>query len=356
MNIKKVLIFFFTHLLLFFSIYCETQDISVLQAASELNLDIWWEPITQEVIFKKNNLEASFKINEPLILFVNHLEKNKMGNSVFSTPPYIKDGIAYIDNGFYSVLKTFFSIDEYEQNYRVGAIVIDPGHGGSDPGCVSSYIENNKRIILYEKDIALKVALSLYSMLKTGYPDKKIILTRNKDVYPTLEQRVNMANAVKIKKNESILYVSIHVNASLDSRASGYEVWYLPPDYRREVLDKKTVPAEIHTILNSMMEEEFTMESILLAQNILDGMTAKIGAQSKNRGIRANQWFVVRNVKMPSVLIELGFLTNKEEIKLLNSSTYLKKCTEGIYNGLSEFIVNFEKPEIAAKNKSEENK
>lgn len=78
--------------------------------------------------------------------------------------------------------------------------MIDPGHGGKDPGCVGSYVENKKTFVLYEKNIALKVSLDLYNMLKKTYPDKKILLTRNKDVYPTLEDRVNMANSVKLKK------------------------------------------------------------------------------------------------------------------------------------------------------------
>ena len=327
--------FFSIFLLIFLCLKAFSAGVSVTDAAGKLDLDISWDPLSQELIFIKNNSQVSCKIGESLIIFDNE-------KADFTPPPYQKDGLTFISGEMYKKLETFFAVPQKEQNYRVGVILIDPGHGGKDPGCVSSYVENKKTFVLYEKDIALKVSLDLYKMLKKAYPDKKILLTRNKDVYPTLEDRVNMANSVKLKKNESILYVSIHVNASLSSKAAGFEVWYLPPEYRREVVDKKNVPKEIHSILNSMMEEEFTMESILMAQNILDGLDAQIGKKSPNRGIRENQWFVVRNVKMPSVLIELGFISNKTEIKLLNSPDYLKKCSLGIYNGLSAFISNFE--------------
>ena len=323
--------FFSIFLLVFLCLKAFSAGVSVTDAAGRLDLDISWDPLSQELIFIKNNSQVSCKIGESLIIFDNE-------KADFTPPPYQKDGLTFISGEMYKKLETFFAVPQKEENYRVGVILIDPGHGGKDPGCVGSYVENKKTFVLYEKDIALKVSLDLYKMLKKAYPDKKILLTRNKDVYPTLEDRVNMANSVKLKKNESILYVSIHVNASLSSKAAGFEVWYLPPEYRREVVDKKTVPKEIH----SMMEEEFTMESILMAQNILDGLDAQIGKKSPNRGIRENQWFVVRNVKMPSVLIELGFISNKTEIKLLNSPDYLKKCSLGIYNGLSAFISNFE--------------
>ena len=91
-----------------------------------------------------------------------------------------------------------------------------------------------------------------------------------------------------------------------------------------------------------MMEEEFTTESILIAKFILDGMEEQIGDKSENRGLKAESWFVVRNARMPSVLIELGFVTNDTEVRLLSDKGYLQKCAAGIYNGLVNFISYFE--------------
>jgi N-acetylmuramoyl-L-alanine amidase len=184
----------------------------------------------------------------------------------------------------------------------------------------------------------------LYSRLKSAYPDKNISLTRSTDKFLSLSQRTDIANSIKLKDKEAILYISIHVNASLDKKASGYEVWYLSPGYRRTVLDKNsTDDKNLFPILNSMMEEEYTTESILIAKFIMDGIQAQVEKLSSPRGIKAEEWFVVRNANMPSVLIEVGFLTNQEEAMNLNSDSYLQKTTQGIYNGISAFVTHFER-------------
>ena len=243
----------------------------------------------------------------------------------------------------FTQLEDFFKQFNTGAFFRIGAILIDPGHGGRDPGTVGSYIENGKTIPVYEKNIALTVSLALDELLRKTYPDKKILLTRSGDTYPSLEDRVEMANGVPLKKNEAILYISIHANAApFNKKPYGFEVWYLPTDYRRDLIDKNAASKEIIHILNSMMEEEFSTESILIAKNISDGLDAQIGKESKNRGLKEKEWYVVRNAKMPSVLIELGFVTNPEEAKRLNTPSYLQKCAQGIYNGLTAFISRFE--------------
>ena len=95
-----------------------------------------------------------------------------------------------------------------------------------------------------------------------------------------------MANKVPLKKNEAILYISIHANASPFNKAPyGFEIWYLPTDYRRDVIDKNATSKEIAHILNIMLEEEFSTESILIAKNISDGLDAQIGKESKRKGM-----------------------------------------------------------------------
>ena len=135
------------------------------------------------------------------------------------------------------------------------------------------------------------------------------------------------------------------MNASLNKQSSGYEVWYLSPGYRRTVIDSSKVSEDksLLPILNSMMEEEYTTESILMSKFIMDGLQAQIGDQTKARGIKAEEWFVVRNANMPSVLIEVGFVTNEKEALNLNSDTYLQKTALGIYNGIQAFVTHFER-------------
>ena len=95
--------------------------------------------------------------------------------------------------------------------------------------------------------------------------------------------------------------------------------------------------------LNEMMEEEYTTESILIAKFIMDGLNSQLGSKTVSRGIKAEEWFVVKNSKMPSVLVELGFLTNYEEACNLNDTAYLQKSALGIYNGISAFVTHFER-------------
>lgn len=185
----------------------------------------------------------------------------------------------------------------------------------------------------------------LYERLHAAYPDKQIILTRSTDKFLTLGERTDIANNVKVGENEAVLFISVHVNSSLNKTSSGYEVWYLSPGYRRTVLDKSAVDGDknLFPILNSMLEEEYTTESIMIAKFIMDGLSAQIGKESTARGIRAEEWFVVKNSNMPAVLIELGFVSNEKEALLLNDDKYLKKATLGIYNGIAAFITHFER-------------
>ena len=165
------------------------------------------------------------------------------------------------------------------------------------------------------------------------------------DVFLTLQERTEIANSVKLKADEAVLYISVHVNASLDQKAHGYEVWYLSPGYRRTVIDSKDADNDpkLFPILNSMMEEEYTTESILIAKFIMDGLQSQVGDLTLARGIKAEEWFVVRNSNMPSVLVELGFLTNYKEACLLNDKSYLQKTALGIYNGITAFVTHFER-------------
>lgn len=312
------------------------KTISAADAAKALDADVAWNPLSQEITFTVGEHTAQCRIGKPLVFF------DYREAAVTYAPQMSMDAQPILPAALFTQLEDFFKRFNTGSFFRVGAVLIDPGHGGRDPGTVGSYIENGKTIPVYEKNIALTVSLALDELLRKTYPDKKIILTRSGDTYPSLEERVEMANGVPLQKNEAILYISIHANASLSNRASGFEVWYLPPEYRRNLIDKTTASKEIVHILNSMMEEEFSTESILIAKNISDGLDAQIGKESKNRGLKEKEWYVVRNAKMPSVLIELGFVTNPEEAKRLNTPSYLQKCAQGIYNGLTAFISRFE--------------
>lgn len=314
-----------------------TAAINLIDHAQKNGMTIYWDPLAENGIIEKNGHQISFHSGDEIVL-------QDFTTLALTDPPVVQDGALLVSQSFVDTAELFFKTETDENPFRIGAILIDPGHGGKDPGALAEHTVNGKKIVVREKDVNLKVGLMLYDRLKTAYPDKKILMTRNKDVFISLSQRTEIANSVQLKENEAILYISVHVNASLDKKASGYEVWYLTPGYRRQVLDENEVDDKtLLPILNGMMEEEYTQESILIAKFVLDAIGAQVGNLSAPRGIKAEEWFVVRNANMPSVLVETGFLTNQKEAALLADDDYLQKVSLGIYNGLSAFVAHFER-------------
>jgi N-acetylmuramoyl-L-alanine amidase len=259
--------------------------------------------------------------------------------------PYRENGLLRFPETFVSGLKRAFdsSIQNEQSHYRIAAIVVDPGHGGKDPGAQGTHKINGKTITASEKDITLESSRYLYSRLSAAYPDKRVLLTRDRDTYPTLEERVLLANSVPLKDNEAILYVSIHANASMNKNARGYEVWYLSPDYRRDNLVDRKKYGDTAAIMNDMLQEEFTNESIMIARAINRRIGEAMGRSLPGRGEpKAEEWYVVRNARMPSVLVELGFITNETDVQILLGEESLKKLTDAIYKGITDFVTSFE--------------
>ncbi|WP_051537775.1 N-acetylmuramoyl-L-alanine amidase [Treponema sp. C6A8] len=314
--------------------------LSLLESAKNKGMTVYWDSLSETGMIEKAGHQLSFRNGEGIVVL----------DSLYlqlTDAPEIANNQIMVSQKFLSDAETFFS-QKTETPFKVGAILIDPGHGGKDPGALKTYKIGGKSVTIREKDINLKVGKMLYDRLKTAYPDKKIVLTRSSDLFISLGERTEIANSVKVKENEAVLFISIHVNSSLNKSSSGYEVWYLSPNYRRTVIDKSSIASDenaLFPILNSMTEEEFTTESIMIAKFIMDGLQAQIGKESTARGIRAEEWFVVKNSNMPAVLVELGFVSNEKEALLMNDDKYLKKATLGIYNGLSAFITHFERSE-----------
>ena len=335
---KKSLVFFFTLLASFFTLpVFAVNDISLLDKSKNNGMTIYWDSLSESGMIEKNGHQLSFRNGESIVL----LDSVRM---MITDAPELRDNQLYVSKKFLDDSEEFFN-QKSEMPFKVGAILIDAGHGGKDPGALKTYKINGKNVTIQEKDITLKVSKMLAERLKASYPGKQIILTRDKDVFLSLGERTDIANSVKVGENEAVLFISVHVNSSLNKTSSGYEVWYLSPGYRRNVLDKSTVDVNenLFPILNSMLEEEYTAESIMIAKFIMDGLQGQIGKESTARGIKAEEWFVVKNSNMPSVLIELGFVSNEREALLLNDEKYLKKATLGIYNGIAAFITHFER-------------
>lgn len=176
-------------------------------------------------------------------------------------------------------------------------IVIDAGHGGvEEPGCIFSDT--------YEKDICLQIAKKLEAKLQKEY--KTVIMTRTTDINVDLGERPEIAN-----RKQADIFVSIHQNAlENDEITSGVETWYHPT--------KDT-------------------ESKILAQMIQEDVVQSTGANDLGTK-ESKELAVTKNTKMPSCLVETGFLSSTEERKKLISSSYQDKIVEGIYNGIQSYF------------------
>ncbi len=316
-------------------------DESLDAAAKRLGARLVYDPLTGTGSVERSDFRVAFKTGFPFFSFDGALRRLE--------PVRAEGGVLTLPESSGSALAAYFSERETERksHFRVAVIVIDPGHGGKDPGAIGEHKVGSGTLRVLEKDLALATALRLRDRLRSAFPDRDIVMTRDTDTYPTLEERVAKAHSVELESNEAVIYVSIHANASFNKKANGYEVWYLDPDYRRRDLvdPKKASEADpsIVSIWNNMLEEEYTTESFMLAKRISTRLAETLGDATRNRGIRAEQWFVVRNAKMPSVLVELGFVTEPDEARKLADRAYLSKLGDAVYNGVVDFIDNFEK-------------
>jgi N-acetylmuramoyl-L-alanine amidase len=319
------------------------QEKNILSLTSDLGAVLEWDPLRETGVISFGDDRISIAVGTDSAL-INYRLK------VHIDPPARKGGGVWLTTAAVGAIGDAVQKDRLAhagEHLRVQYILLDPGHGGKDSGAVGSVASGKKQVPLMEKDITLSVGRALAGLLKEGFPDKEVILTRTDDTFVSLEDRVVIANGLLEKTKDTILYVSIHANTSpFNKTASGFEVWCLPPSYERTLVDEKAAGKEnldILPILNSMREEEISLESTMLAQNILSGLDASIGEKSGNRGLRQNDWYVVRNARMPAVLTEVGFVSNAEEAARLTDTPYLNEVAQGMYSGVKAFIQGFER-------------
>lgn len=320
------------------------QEVSLENLLRQTGAELRWNPHLGQGLLSRGEITAAFRpglswivLNGEKIIEAGVIEETE-GRLVFSSEAANR------------IIDIFSPAGQGNSNYHLSTILIDPGHGGRDSGAVHKWPVDGMEYSLNEKDIVLEISLRVRDVLERKYPDKKVMLTRDSDVYPSLEERIALANGVELGIQEGMIYLSIHANASLNPFASGYEVWYLPEDYRRTLVGFKALGdggSEIAPIVNTLWEAEFTHESIRLADMILSHFGFNLGPDIPNRGRREESWFVVRNARMASVLVEVGFITHRDEARRLRQPDYLRKISNAIYSGIVDFVNYFESREIA---------
>ena len=314
--------------------------VDLLQLAEELGAVLEWNPVRQLGVLAAGDRRVALRVGTPWVL-VDGTDPLFVGDVVR------RAGAVEIPSMGADELRRVLQAGTGPPVHRIGAILIDPGHGGKDPGAVGNHVMDGRDVTLFEKDIVLETSIVLHRLLSEGFPDKKVVMSRDDDRYITLEQRTALANSLLDETGAVVIFISIHANASLSKVARGFEVWHLPEDHRRDVLPDSSAAKsrKLAPILNSVQEEEFTRDSQLLAHTIIDHFQHRVGDRSLNRGVHEESWFVVRNAKMPAVLVELGFATNKREAALLADPGYLRTLAEAIYSAVAAFVATYEESE-----------
>jgi N-acetylmuramoyl-L-alanine amidase len=225
-------------------------------------------------------------------------------------------------------------------------VVIDAGHGGEDPGALG-------RTGLREKDVNLDIAKRLANILRSS--GVEVVMTRSSDKFISLPGRVNITNSTNAD-----LFISIHSNASRTRSLNGFEVYYPAPginDSNRAYSSARTYPLksqhvqlasqslELKAIVWDMIYTSNQSESIALSRSICRAMDAN--SDSRIIGIKGARFAVLKGSRIPAVLIETAFVSNREEESLLKSSAYREKVAENIADGIRNFSRVYSGMEIA---------
>ncbi|MBR2425887.1 MAG: N-acetylmuramoyl-L-alanine amidase [Lentisphaeria bacterium] len=231
----------------------------------------------------------------------------------FLAPVLYLDKRAYIsENDFLKVIDPIFRA-RLQKKHPVRTIMIDPGHGGSDPGAPGP--------ILREKQINLLVALKLKRALEhLGF---KVIMTRERDIFPSLSARSALC-----AQRKPDLFISIHCNSAGNKRVNGVETFLVTPPRAASTADKTprvtSYPGNLSDRNNARLAYEI-QTGILKFTNAGD------------RGIRHARFAVLRGATCPAVLIECGFLSNLEEGRKLAMNEYQNRLVAGIISGIARY-------------------
>lgn len=218
----------------------------------------------------------------------------------------------------------------------VKKIVIDPGHGGKDPGAMAFGLK--------EKDIVLDIAKKLAPALKKEL-GCDVVLTRKDDSFISLEERTAIANT-----NNADLFISLHINAHQSAKVRGLETYYLNLTTNAEAMrvaarENATSThqmSELQDILSDIMKNSKIDESSRLAQQVHNSILSEADkrgfSEIKNLGVKQAPFYVLIGAQMPAILIELAFISNEKDVDNLKSTTFIDMLTKEISDGVRAYI------------------
>lgn len=271
-----------------------------------------------------------FNLFDPFRIVIDIYPKDAPPGPVLTTPPPAEKipKPAQPAGGGYSLAR--------QLGLGVRTIILDPGHGGTDPGCLDPAGPK-------EKDLTLDIALKLKAILEAE-TDLAVVLTRETDIYVPLETRTIVAN-----QRKADLFISIHVNATRLKTRKGVETFFLnfSPDpavnelaAKENATTTKTI-GEMDKIVKKIAQNSRIIESRELAQKIQSNLTTYLSERYtdvKDLGAKGGPLWVLLGSDMPAILIEVAHLSNPDEAKRLQSALFRQNVARGIFEGIKAYI------------------
>jgi len=321
------------------TLFNNVRYVPLLRFSNYYSLDLDWDLVSQRIELRKNGKSVVLRPNSNFILVDGQAITLEHPVEYTNGAPYIPVGAAaFISEEIFKLPAKPVPAVKW---HTIKTVVIDPGHGGKDPGAIGRYGTK-------EKDVVLDISRRLKKRLeKRGI---KVYLTRDKDVFIPLHKRAKIAESKKAN-----LFISVHANASRYRRAKGFEVYYLSEatdDNARALAAAENASLEFEesnisrekspmTTIWDLKLTENRRQSKELAYYICNITSDSLGM--RNRGVKGARFAVLKGAMMPAVLIEAGFLTNRREESQLKRTSFRDRIADAISRSIAVYKGEYER-------------
>ena len=332
-------------------VYDNVSYLPLIKLCETYGIDWKWDSFVRTAVITKTG-NITLRPGSDRILI--NGEERKLSSPVVFTNGVVFVPVTFVKNDLGLIIETRPAACRISEKipevrapgkYSIKAIVIDAGHGGKDPGAIG------RRLHIKERDLTLSIAKKLKRILEDN--GIRIMMTRDSDVSVPLPERVRIANS-----SGADLFVSIHINASRSRSMNGFECYYLSEatdDNARalEAFENAALKTDEGTVIEHSSSLDKTLwdmkltenrrESAQLAGDICNSVDNSL--VTRNRGVKTARFYVVKFTRIPSVLVEVGYLSNKfEELKLKDDS-YADRMADVIAKGVLAYKNKYERTE-----------
>ncbi len=332
-------------------VYESVQYVPLIKLCETYGIEWKWDSFIRTAVITKNGKIVLRPGSDRILV---NGEERKLGSPVVLASGAVYVPVTFVKNDLGLIVEArVYAEKEIEKmpeprapgRYSIKTIIIDAGHGGKDPGAIG------RRLGIKEKDLTLSIAKKLKGTLEDN--GIRVIMTRDSDEFIPLPERVKIANA-----SNADLFVSIHINASRSRSMNGFECYYLSEatnDNARalEAFENATLKTDEGTLIEhssgldktlwDMKLTENRSESAQLASDICSSVDNSL--VTRNRGVKTARFYVIKFTRIPSVLVEIGYLSNKFEELKLKDDNYADRMADVIVKGILMYKNKYERTE-----------